>query len=479
MIYGSVCSGIEAATVAWEPLGWKASFFSEIEKFPSAVLKHHYPDVYNLGDFTGIRGHWLRRLKNYEPIELLVGGTPCQSFSVAGKRAGMDDERGNLALEYIKLAKRLRPRWICWENVPGVFSSNKGEDFRCFLSALAGWNIPIPEGGWKNSGIINSAPGGYGVAWRVLDAQYAGVPQRRRRVFVIGYIGDWRVAAAVLFEWHSLQGHSPPSRKKREETTSYASSSIGGYRKGTGTLRSAGGGSENQILAHGQAGAELVKDGSPSLTCNHEAPIIFEPRSPDGAPRVHREVAPTLNSMGGGQREPCVAIPIHDKATRDKGGGEGRNNDGAGNGLGVGKDGDPCPTITGGDRHLVAFDSYNQKVGRVSQSIKSEKSDSDHIGTVFHNMTVRRLIPMECERLQGFPDDYTRIPIRVLKQKPTTKHFKKYPDYYNQNKDKTWTRYHPDSPRYKANGNSMHTGCMRWLGERIQMVEDLLKGLAK
>ncbi len=197
MIYGSVCSGIEAATVAWHdikksdgtPVGWKPAFFSDIEKFPRAVLAHHYPTVPCHGDFTTIGEN------EYAPIDLLVGGTPCQSFSIAGLRKGLDDDRGNLALEFIRLAKRLRPRWILWENVPGVLSSNKGRDFGSFLGGLAEC--------------------GYGFAYRVLDAQYFGAPQRRRRVFVVGYLGDWRRAAAVLFERESLQGDITPIQGNR------------------------------------------------------------------------------------------------------------------------------------------------------------------------------------------------------------------------------------------------------------------------
>ena len=187
MRYGSVCSGIEAATSAWHQLGWEPSFFSEIEDFPRAVLSHHYPSTPLHGDFTTIEAN------SYEPIRLLVGGTPCQSFSVAGLRGGLDDDRGNLSLEFIRLAQRLSPDWIVWENVPGVLSSNQGRDFGAFLGALA--HI------------------GYGFAYRVLDAQYFGVAQRRRRVFVIGYRGDWRRAAAVLFEPESLRRDTAPSRE--------------------------------------------------------------------------------------------------------------------------------------------------------------------------------------------------------------------------------------------------------------------------
>ena len=164
MRYGSVCSGIEAATMAWHHMDWKPAFFSEIDAFPTAVLQHHYPDVPCHGDFTTIKED------EYGPIDLLVGGTPCQSFSVAGLRGGMDDERGNLALEFIKLAQRKRPQWVVWENVPGVLSSNEGRDFGSFIGGL---------------GEI-----GYGFAYRVLDAQYFGVAQRRRLLFVVGYLGD-------------------------------------------------------------------------------------------------------------------------------------------------------------------------------------------------------------------------------------------------------------------------------------------------
>jgi DNA (cytosine-5)-methyltransferase 1 len=190
MNYVSVCSGIEAATVAWEPLGWRPLLFAEVAKFPSRVLAHHYPGVQNVGDFTQIRS-------TATPCDLLVGGTPCQAFSVAGLRGGLSDARGNLALEFSRLADRLRPRWVLWENVPGVLSSNGGRDFGSILGALAEL--------------------GYGWAYRILDAQFIGVPQRRRRVFVVGYLGDWRRAAAVLFERTSLRRDTPKSRKAGSE----------------------------------------------------------------------------------------------------------------------------------------------------------------------------------------------------------------------------------------------------------------------
>lgn len=211
----SICSGIEAASVAAEGLPIKVIAVAEIDKFPSAVLKFRYPDKPNFGDFTKITKEMLYEKTGHSNVDILIGGTPCQSFSIAGLRKGLESENGNLALEFFKLAARLRPRWIVWENVPGVFSSNGGRDFASFLGGLTGKRITPPGSGkWQNSGVIQGIPAAYSIAWRVLDAEFAGVPQRRRRVFVVGHIGaDWRRAAAVLLERHSLQGHSPPSRE--------------------------------------------------------------------------------------------------------------------------------------------------------------------------------------------------------------------------------------------------------------------------
>ncbi len=185
MRYLSVCSGIEAASVAWHQLGWHPAAFSEIEAFPRAVLQHHYPHTPLHGDFTTIQA------EQYGAVDLLVGGTPCQSFSVAGLRLGLDDPRGNLALGFVQLAQRTQPRWILWENVPGALSSHGGRDFGAILGAMAEL--------------------GYGFAYRVLDARYFGVPQKRRRVFLVGHRGDWRPSAAVLFEQPGAGGDSPPA----------------------------------------------------------------------------------------------------------------------------------------------------------------------------------------------------------------------------------------------------------------------------
>ena len=360
MIYGSVCSGIEAATVAWEPIGWNTAFFSEIEKFPRAVLQHHYPTTPLHGDFTTIGDE-------YGSIDLLVGGTPCQSFSVAGLRKGMGDDRGNLALEYLKLAQRLRPKWVVWENVPGVLSSNGGHDFFSFIAGLQEL--------------------GYGFAYRVLDAQYFGVAQRRRRVFVVGCFGDWRSAAAVLFERESLQGHPAPSREARKEVAGFTSTSIGEYSPGCGTLRASGGANDYK---------------EPQAICiggQHPNAAICED-----------DLAPTLTeAMGAGGGHIPMAIQ---NATRGK----------SQNGLGISS-----------DEIMYTLDTAGQHAVQLRQS-------------------VRRLTPIECERLQGFPDNYTRIPWR------------------NKTADDC-----PDGPRYKAIGNSMAVPVMRWIGERIEMVEAVKK----
>ena len=248
LIFGSICSGIEAASAAWLPLGWRCAFMSEIEAFPRAVLSHHYPETPLHGDFTTIREG------EYEAIDALVGGTPCQSFSVAGLRGGLADERGNLALEYLRLAERLRPRWLVWENVPGVLSSGDGRDFGAFVGGLAEL--------------------GYGWAYRVLDAVNFGVPQRRRRVFVVGYLGDWRRAAAVLFEPASLRWHPAPSRKTRERIapTIGARTTAGG---GLGTDFDLDGGLISHTLSasRGQACANAANL-EPMLPCPSTPTVI-------------------------------------------------------------------------------------------------------------------------------------------------------------------------------------------------------------
>lgn len=229
MRYASVCSGIEAATVAWHGLGWKPVWFSQYDPehnyksgpdFPSSVLAHRFPEVPNLGDMTKLRDNDIYKQSEFD---LLVGGTPCQAFSIAGLRAGLDDDRSNLALEFIRILRNKRPRWFLWENVPGVLSSNGGADFASILSGFTGRDVGAQK--FEKAGIIEGD--GYSIAWRVLDSQYFGVPQRRRRVFVVGHLGnDWRPPTAVLFEPESLRRDFTPGGKKRKGTTGSTESRI-------------------------------------------------------------------------------------------------------------------------------------------------------------------------------------------------------------------------------------------------------------
>jgi DNA (cytosine-5)-methyltransferase 1 len=303
MKYLSVCSGMEAASVAWHPLGWTPVGFSEIEPFPCAILKHRFPNVPNYGSLTEYQSWPL------EPgaIDLLVGGTPCQSFSVAGLRKGLADPRGNLALTFLGLADKLKPRWIVWENVPGVLSSNGGRDFGSFVGALGQL--------------------GYGWAMRILDAQHFGVPQRRRRVFVVACLGDWRAAAEVLSLREGLRGYLETGNKKRKSPAADAGASV-------------------------EAGGGCWWDGG--------------------------QVSQTLDAvLSKGQTMP----------------------------------------------------------------------EKNRFPAVLTPMAVRRLTPVECERLQGFPDNWSRI---SWKGKPEEDC--------------------PDGPRYKACGNSMAVPVMRWIGERINFI---------
>jgi len=408
MKYLSVCSGIEAATVAWHPLGWQAVGYSEIEKFPSQVLAHHYPNVPNFGDMTKFK-EW-----NLESnVDVFVGGTPCQSFSVAGLRKGLDDPRGNLMLTYLAIADKYRPRWLVWENVPGVLSSNGGKDFGTFLGGLGEL--------------------GYGFAYRVLDAQYFGVAQRRRRVFVVGYLGDWRCAAAVLFERHSLSGDSAPRREKGERIAKSIERSpiYGGSDKdisNTVTSKWAKG-------SGGRAGDECGLFVAQPIKV---ALSVYENHPADSRVQEMGEVCSTVTSRWGtgGGNLPIVgavgtdlyngAITGEIAATMTK----------SMSGTGTG------PTAM----QPIGFEANMSLQQPSTKNVFQTLTRRTH-ASVNIDMAVRRLLPRECERLQGFPDDYTDI-------KPNGKQTS-------------------DGPRYKALGNSMAVPVMAWIGKRIQEVENL------
>ncbi|WP_176317359.1 DNA cytosine methyltransferase [Burkholderia vietnamiensis] len=423
--FGSVCSGIEAASCAWHPLGWQAAFVSEIEPFPSAVLAHHYPTVPNLGDMTKFK-EWPDAA-----IDLLVGGTPCQSFSVAGLRKGLADPRGNLMLTYLAIAERYAPRWLVWENVPGVLSSNEGRDFGTFLGGLAEL--------------------GYGFAYRVLDAQFFGVAQRRRRVFVVGYLGDWRRAAAVLFERESLLGHPPPSRKARQGVAGCLTSSSG--RRG-GVDDPERGNLIPEIARALTTSNQRIDAETETLLVAHalrgEGFDASEDSTGRGTPLVP-VIAPTLLAQGnstGGHRPPGTTVDTaeslipfafaeNSRAELRLEGGDGRRVGAIS--TGGGKPGQGVPMIAVADTLTSHWHKSNGA---------SAGNNAGVINPVFHGAAVRRLTPLECERLQGFPDDYTRI---IVRGKPAA-----------------------DGPRYKALGNSMARTVMHWIGTRIELVESLI-----
>ena len=405
MRFLSVCSGIEAASVAWAPLGWKAVAFSEIEAFPSAVLAHHYPDVPNLGDMTRFK-EW----PDLGTVDLLCGGTPCQSFSNAGLRAGLDDPRGQLMLTFGAIAAKYRPRWLVWENVPGVLSSNGGRDFGAFIGLL---------------GFL-----GYGFAYRVLDAQFVrvdgygrAVPQRRNRVFVVGCLGDWRSAAAVLLEREGLRGDPAPRRSAGARvaatlTRGAESSGRGGYAGRrqeddtnivTGSLAGSGPGAGWRIGPDEAAAHHIV-------ACGPSVSPALKARDYNGP-----------SSDGDGDGAPLVAHTL-------RGNGFDASEDGTGRGT-------PLAPVAFGWQNAAA---QGMPIDTIAPTLDKSKHPAAATASA-----VRRLMPVECERLQGFPDDYTAI---VYRGKPAA-----------------------DSPRYKALGNSWAVNCARWIGRRIEAVDAIAR----
>ena len=373
MRYLSVCSGIEAATCAWHPLGWQPFAFSEIDRFPAEVLARHYPIVPNLGDMT--------KFKDWPDatIDLLVGGTPCQSFSVAGLRKGLADPRGNLMLTYLAIAERYAPKWLVWENVPGVLSSNEGRDFGTLLGGMAEL--------------------GYGFAYRVLDAQYIrvesharAVPQRRRRVFVVGHLGDWRRAAAVLFERESLLGHPAPRRQAGKGVAPTLSARTKG-----------GGGLGTDFECDGGLIPEIAR----ALTTSNQ--------------RIDAETETLLVAN---------SYAIQAGALRE-------NPDSGPDGVGV--QADIAYTLEARAEVQAVADTLTSHWHHSNGATAGNNGGA--INPITYPRGVRRLTPRECERLQGFPDDYTAI----LRGSSIA----------------------ADGPRYKALGNSMAVNAMRWIGNRI------------
>lgn len=359
MRYISLFSGIEAVSVAAKDLKWQPIAFSEIADFPCAVLKHHYPQIPNLGDVKNIKG-----TEYNGTVDLIVGGSPCQDFSISGNRAGLHGERSGLAWEFVRILFEAKPRWFVWENVQGALSTNKGNDFKQLLHEISKL--------------------GFGLAWRILDAQYFGVPQRRRRIFLVGYFGDWRPPVAVLFEQKSLSGNFKKSKKKQGSSSRNIETS------------------SFPTMLDNICPTILANSGTKQFLGNQETfsgkYFVFD-HMHSASIRTYEDSSPTLLSrMGTGGNQ----VPLTFSALKFTGGSYG-----------------------GGSENFV-----------------------------IQNMIVRKLSPLECERLQGFPDNYTDIPYKGKSHSPLSK-------------------------RYEVIGNSMAVPVVKWIFNRIDMVDNKIKLLIK
>lgn len=438
MRYGSVCSGIEAASVAWEPLGWTPAWFAEIEEFPSAVLAQRWPSVVNLGDMTKIAA--AVRAGDVEAPDVLVGGTPCQAFSVAGLRNGLDDARGQLTLSYVELANAIddkrRERGeeeaiIVWENVPGVLSS-KDNAFGCFLAGLAGESSELqPAGGkWTHAGCV-SGPQRV-IAWRVLDAQFFGVAQRRKRVFVVASARKGFDPTAVLFELESVRRDTPPRREPQSTVAALTANGVGtcgadDNQWQAGHLIAFGGGNTGGSI---DVAAYLTAKGQ-RLDFDVETFAVHGTQDPDS----NHELAHTLG-RNNGQENACVVLEPYTLAIRGR------------------KDGSSVEVRSDGTANAL----LTPNGGRAGMGV----------GAIGWNNHVRRLTPRECERLQGFPDDYTLIEYgRKVSPEKMDRDFAKYLMRGGKLTFEECCGRAADGPRYKALGNSMAVPVMHWIGEQI------------
>jgi DNA (cytosine-5)-methyltransferase 1 len=486
MKLGSLFDGIGGALLCAVKNGIAPVWASEIEVFPIKVTKYHFPNVKHLGDITKIKGDEI------EPVDIIVGGSPCQDLSVAGKRAGMkhadfgDEEttRSGLFMEQIRIIKEMRngtnkPRYMVWENVPGAFSSNNGEDFRAVLEETARVadptvSIPRSVNGWANAGSILAD--GFSISWRTLDAQYWGVPQRRRRIYLVADFGG-QSAPEILFESESMPGDFAESGTEGKRAAGDAKGGVttAGGSDVTSTLFAAYGTKWNGnsgavtgnhfvlddaerctgaavaygLVSKGNGEAFLMEEKHMSLSCgggqagqgypaiverrtddavcyngesitsptNAQNPkpgdpchtlgtdtrnyVCFEPRSQDGVPRISSDgLSPTLNTAQGGQRQPCVYTV--------------------------------CSSVGG----------FMQAETERTPTLMARDYKDPHIVSR-QNKRVRRLTPLECERLQGYPDGYTNIPGAS------------------------------DSARYKALGNSFAIPCADFAIRQCKEIFDL------
>lgn len=397
MRYLSLFSGIEAATQAWKPLGWECVGVSEIEPFPCAVLDHHYPDIPNLGDVTKITEEQVKELGQ---IDLIVFGSPCQNLSVAGNRKGLQGEQSSLfysAMEIIRYARKNNGlRFALWENVPGSFSSNKGADFSAVVEQMAGLeNIGVPKNGWGKEG---AAVGSNGLLeWSVLDAQWFGLAQRRKRVFALLDFGDWESRNPVLLEPEGLRGSAPPSREAGQSTAAITQAST----KRAGDTFAIQGNIVGRGVNAGANGVGVSSDGSCYTLTAMDRHAVAYSWNGDTTPKNSEELSLTLRASQGGE------------------------------GLGV--------------AYSIVADTTPKIGEEINGTLRSQGGGGIVPPSVAQGSVVRRLTPIECERLQGFPDNYTQIPYR---NKPAEDC--------------------PKGVRYKALGNSMAVPVMAWIGRKIE-----------
>ena len=421
MQFGSVCSGIEAASVAFNPLGMHAAWLAEIDAFPSAVLAHHYPDTPNIGDMALLPE--LIRSGTVTAPDMLCGGTPCQAFSMAGNRQSLNDDRGNLSLIFCEVANAIddvrrgrgeKPAIILWENVPGVLSTHDNA-FGSFLAGLAGESKPLitPRNKWPNAGIVVGTV--RSIAWRILDAQYFGLAQRRKRVFLVSSARDDIDIGQILFEFGTVQKHNRPIREIRKADSDTAERSTDGQSSAGMTYSISGNGVHTGKLGKAPGYEEEL---SPAITENHHPSVAFKVRGKG-----------TYTGENGGR---IVNTTIF-----------------GGHGMIVSEE--KTFTIASTQDQYIAHDhTIWQKIGFDPMRVQTDDiapALTSHMGTGGGNVPmvdIRRLTPRECERLQGFPDDYTLIPFKG--------------------------KMASDAPRYKALGNSWPVPVVQWIGKRIMEI---------
>lgn len=488
--FATGCSGIGAPEVAWhDRLGWKPLWCSEIEPFPSAVLKHRWPDVPNVGDFLTIADRIAR--DELEAPDVFCAGTPCQAFSVAGLRNSLNDHRGGLTLEYIRIAtamdaqrkRRGLPETVfVWENVPGVFST-KDNAFGCFLGGMLGLDAPVvPAGGkWRHYGDLVAERR---LAWRLLDAQYFGVAQRRRRVFVVATARPGVRPARALFELGCVPRTAPPSREAWAGSPANAEGCVGktSYGIGNGQADSAMNMQEEvsqtlhcmhdpnavmcvpinsmfigkNVTMTDRQTTGIGEDGepSPTLQANHHhavavAGFMGGQGEKAGSLGFREEVAPTLKGAPSGSNQ------VPDVLVTDKQCVSTRNLSSALTGT------EACPAHA----KVVCYENNptdaRQKETDVSPSVLARWGTGGNQTPLVQPISgfVRRLTTVECARLQGFPDHHTEIPWK--KKRVTLVENGKQVIRYK------WLPT-PNGPQYKAYGNSMCVNVMEWLGRKIQ-----------